>query len=780
MLKNNLRFLFCLVLLLSCSLKNSNQKGLVLFEAALMSGTATNNDFTKAKDYLYACIYSESGAGEAWGSLLQDVGFTYSPSSPSTPVGMSFSVEIPALWVGRVYNFTVFGYKNKQPSNFICSKNPPSGVAWARLGRGAFEIKPKPEPIAIPFGDFYENLPTFVAPKISINNGDAVTNVLDVKLSLEAAAATEVYLSNSACNYGGNWQLFQPEVPWVLVGNNPKVYAKFKNGDGYETSCVSDSILIDVTPPTVAIQINGGAATTSSNSVDLSFTGSETLSQQYITNAPDCTGGGIWEPFSGTKPWSLGSFGTNVSVYAQFKDLAGNTSSCVSDSIDYTAPSGIPTGTGISIAGGAAFTSNAQVTLALSASGATNVYVTNDPTCLAGGNWTPMSGSTLTLNNWPLNQLNAVATVYAKFKNSAGESGCVSDSITHDNLAPVITPVSLEPGSALGQVKARFSLSETPYTIGLYDDSACIGAVLTSNLLVSPSTFPGEVTIESTNLAGSNNYIAVKVEDPSGKSTCQSLGPFFSCLHAKCGYAGVPSCYDPTFVANHSSACLKNGVQIDYVFANGTSGFKVWKESGMNHFLRASGLWEGPNDWQKTLDRKGRGFTTALLADSSNIEGRVSPTHVFLNDGNKTATGQWLYYTKDMGLQTLKVSSGKVGEDKLTNWDNIASGGGSAPSWYEGNIKTCADLGMRLPTLYESEASKPSNYLPKDWVPQFGGTRVPKAGGTDDGTWTATASTYESLTKTTHFTWGYNGQTNSTNYWYWETPARVRCVLPGN
>jgi hypothetical protein len=377
-----------------------------------------------------------------------------------------------------------------------------------------------------------------------------------------------------------------------------------------------------------------------------------------------------------------------------------------------------------------------------------------------------------------LNQLNAVATVYAKFKNSAGESGCVSDSITHDSLAPVITPVSLEPGSASGQVKARFSLSETPSTISLYDDSGCVGTVLTSNLLVSPSTFPGEVTIESTNLAGSNNYIAVKVEDPSGKSTCQSLGPFFSCLYAKCGYAGVPSCYDPTFVASNSSACLKNGVQIDYFFANGTSGFKVWKASGgVNRFLRASGLWEGPNDWQKTLDRKGRGFTTAFLADSFNIEGRVSPTHVFLNDGNKTATGQWLYYTKNMGEKTLDASTGIIGEDRLTKSDDIASGGGSAPSWYEGNIKTCADLGMRLPTLYETTVVKPSGNLPRDWTPQFGGTGVPYGGGSFNGTWSATAVRGNSGT---FWQWGYGSGTTGVHWISLSNAARVRCVLPGN
>jgi hypothetical protein len=204
----------------------------------------------------------------------------------------------------------------------------------------------------------------------------------------------------------------------------------------------------------------------------------------------------------------------------------------------------------------------------------------------------------------------------------------------------------------------------------------------------------------------------------------------------------------------------------------------VWKESGgVNRFLRASGLWEGPNDWQKTLARTGRGFTTTFLADSSKIEGRVSPTHVFLNDGNKTATGQWLYYTKNMGEKTLDASTGIIGEDRLTKSDDIASGGGSAPSWYEGNIKTCADLGMRLPTLYETTVVKPSGNLPRDWTPQFGGTGVPYGGGSFNGTWSATAVRGNSGT---FWQWGYGSGTTGV-YWISLSNAdRVRCVLPGN
>lgn len=791
MLKRILTVFLGALVIASCSLNNTSQKGLALFEAALMSDDATNNDFTRAKDYLYACVYSETKGGEAWGSPMQNVSFTYDPANSSTKIAMGFSFELPAMWVGRTYGFIVYGFKNRQPDNFICSKNPPLGVAWARLGRGFFEIKPKPEPLVIPFEDFYENVPTFIAPKVSINGGAKLTHLPQVLLTMEAEGATEVYLSNVGCDSGGDWQWFRTQQPWNLdsATNQPKVYAKFKNGAGFETECVTDSIGLDMVAPNVTLEINSGALETSTPSINLGFSANEDLSEQYITNNSDCGTGGVWEPYSSSKPWSVANTGNNT-VYAKFKDLAGNISSCVSDTINYSAPTGIPTSITISLQGtlnGSPhndFTDQANVNVVLGAIGATQVYVTNDPTCLAGGSWTAMAGSNLTLPSWTLGQTNAPNSVFAKFKNSAGESGCISDSIVHDDRVPEITtihPSGLEPASNIAELKARFLVSELPSSVTLYVGTCSPEAVLSTTTPTLPPAYPGEVSLESTSLPQVSSQIFAQVVDPSRKtSLCVELGSFKPCLLPKCGYAGVPSCYDPDFVAAHNSACLKNGVQIDYTPAGSSIGFKVWKENGGGlRILRASGLWEGPGDWQRKLDRTGRAFSAEFLTDETLLAGRVNPSNVFLNDNNKTARGQWVYYTKDMGVQNLVKSSGTIGQDRLSNWQDPASGNGSKASWYEGNIKTCADEGMRLPTLFETQSKKPLGFLPKDADPVFGGTRVPRA--SNYATWTSTASTYQELC---HFTWGYAASDDPTHFWVSNyapsNKPNVRCVLPGN
>jgi surface protein len=89
----------------------------------------------------------------------------------------------------------------------------------------------------------------------------------------------------------------------------------------------------------------------------------------------------------------------------------------------------------LAINGGAEYTGSSEVTLDLSASGASHMYITNTPGCAADGigGYETFSAS----RSWSLSQLNAEATVYVKFRDAAGnESACISDSIIHDDSAP--------------------------------------------------------------------------------------------------------------------------------------------------------------------------------------------------------------------------------------------------------------------------------------------------------------------------------------------------------
>ncbi|MDP2815967.1 MAG: SH3 domain-containing protein, partial [Rectinemataceae bacterium] len=111
------------------------------------------------------------------------------------------------------------------------------------------------------------------------------------------------------------------------------------------TSCVAlggGAVLpSDTTPPTnTSIIIAGGAAETASRSVVLHFT-ADGAANMAISNTSDFAGAS-WEAYIAKKEWTLTSGNGIKTVYAKFKDAAGNVSSPVSDTITLNETS-IPT-----------------------------------------------------------------------------------------------------------------------------------------------------------------------------------------------------------------------------------------------------------------------------------------------------------------------------------------------------------------------------------------------------------------------------------------------------
>jgi len=102
-----------------------------------------------------------------------------------------------------------------------------------------------------------------------------------------------------------------------------------------------------------------------------------------------------------------------------------------------------PTDTSIVIAGGAGTTGATAVTLTLGATGATQMTISND-SAFTGAVWETYATS----KSWTLTAGNGVKTVYAKFKDAAGNvSTAVSDTITHSSGATVTTPNATTPAT---------------------------------------------------------------------------------------------------------------------------------------------------------------------------------------------------------------------------------------------------------------------------------------------------------------------------------------------
>ena len=184
------------------------------------------------------------------------------------------------------------------------------------------------------------------------------TNSTTVTLSLSqitdngGSGVSQVGFSNDNSTY--TWYTYTPDlktVSWSLsAGDGPKtVYMKLKDQVGNETSntdAVPAKIILDTTPPTGAITINGGATTTNNNQVRLNLAATDATSGVALMQfSNDGTNFSAAEPYATTKAWTLSSTGTNT-VYVEYIDAAGNVSAPIPSvpTITYnnTPPSNLP------------------------------------------------------------------------------------------------------------------------------------------------------------------------------------------------------------------------------------------------------------------------------------------------------------------------------------------------------------------------------------------------------------------------------------------------------
>jgi len=180
---------------------------------------------------------------------------------------------------------------------------------------------------------------------IVINSSDAKTSSVNVTLTLAAAGASHMCISNTndvvdkeTCP-GSGWIAFATSKPWALTaGDGTKtVRVWFKDAlDNTDSSPYSDTIDLDTAAPTGAsVTINGGDYTNSTSvTLTLVATGA---TEMCISNTVTCT---AWIAYTTSKAWTLSSGAGLKTVYAKFRDDLGNTSAQVNDTItfDNTAP----------------------------------------------------------------------------------------------------------------------------------------------------------------------------------------------------------------------------------------------------------------------------------------------------------------------------------------------------------------------------------------------------------------------------------------------------------
>lgn len=92
-------------------------------------------------------------------------------------------------------------------------------------------------------------------PTILIEEDETHTNSLDVSLSLGAEDASHMIISQDPDFSDAQWQTFTTSMTFGLSsGDDTKtVYVKYKDEVGNQTEAVSDSIILDTTPPEIII-----------------------------------------------------------------------------------------------------------------------------------------------------------------------------------------------------------------------------------------------------------------------------------------------------------------------------------------------------------------------------------------------------------------------------------------------------------------------------------------------------------------------------------------------
>ena len=171
------------------------------------------------------------------------------------------------------------------------------------------------------------------------------------------------------------------------------------------------------------------------------------------------------------------------------------------------------------------------------------------------------------------------------------------------------------------------------------------------------------------------------------------------------------------------------------------------------------------------LNPDGNGYSSTDFTDSNigtistKIGGRTCPDNVYIYSSNKFSTGNCLYYTPEFALQSLDAD-GTDQIDGLNQWNNYDAGAGK---WYKGNIKTCSDIGMRLPTLYETETTTTSGGPNAD----DGDPTFAQGNGVPSTNWTLTSTVVPSNFAYYHV---WNGESSGISAYNWT--SNVICVLP--
>lgn len=424
--------------------------------------------------------------------------------------------------------------------------------------------------------------------------------------------------------------------------------ATLSDAAGNSETANSPTYLKDTDGPTGSLTINAGAATTNDLDVTLGLTGTD-ADEMYITNTAGCSAGGSWETFATSKTWTLPTADALNTVYVKYKDDAGNTSPCYSDSITHV--STIPSlslaspvdGTYINLAtvsafviSGACSEEGRPVDIAVTGQSATTA------TC-ASGAWT----KTLDLSSSP--QGNLTFTLNHTRANGAAASE-VNKVFNKDTVVPTVDSFSINNGDPYTNSLSATLSSTTTDGVQMYatNTALCLNGGSWETYAASKSwTLPA---------ANNTNTVYFKVRDLAGnESDCafdsiihDSVIPTVSLTSPVAG-TFINSLNQAAFAL--SGACSENGQAVN---------LSVTGHPGVTGTATCTGT-----TWSTTMD-------LSSLADTSGTPYTIVASHSRASGNNITASST---YPKDAQAPAAATLSGAPTGTNTTNSLNVTVGG---------------------------------------------------------------------------------------------------------
>ncbi len=180
--------------------------------------------------------------------------------------------------------------------------------------------------------------------QLYINGNAPVTALPAVKLFntfTETGSGVSSYkvADTSAGLASASWLTFVNPADYTLPGadGTKTVWIQLKDAAGNISAAYSDTITLDHTAPSGSVVINAGATSTTSNLVTLTLSATDLISpaaqlQMQVSNSSSFTGA-VWQPYQTSLPWTMLAGSGAHTVYACFRDAAGNVSATASDDI---------------------------------------------------------------------------------------------------------------------------------------------------------------------------------------------------------------------------------------------------------------------------------------------------------------------------------------------------------------------------------------------------------------------------------------------------------------